>query len=101
MLHRPEWNFAEAAEPLAAAAQACRDDPFVQHLHAGLERDTLRIGDQFLFETFSVSLELCPEVFLNNGVLRLHVHLALVFPRRLRIWRAQDLSLAGAVPRSC
>ena len=101
VLPRPDWSFADAAEPLAAAAQACRDDPFVQHLNCELERDVLRIADQFMQDSWSVSLELCPDALLTSRVLRLHVHLALVFPRRLRVWKAEEFSLAGAVPVHC
>ena len=44
VLDRPAWEFKDSAEPLAAAAQACRDDPFVQHLNCELERDVLRLS---------------------------------------------------------
>ena len=98
VLGRPGWNFNDAAEPLAAAAQACRDDPFVQNLNCELERDVLRIADQFPLDSWSVSLELCPDTFATSGVLRLHVHLALVFCKQTRVYKAQHLSLAGAVP---
>ena len=74
VLDRPEWSFGDAAEPLAAAAQACRDDTFVQNLNCELERDVLRIADQFPIESWSVALELCPESVATSRVLRLHVH---------------------------
>ena len=83
VLDRPEWSFGDAAEPLAAAAQACRDDPFVQNLNCESESDVLRIADQFPLDSWSVSLELCPETVAASGALRLCVHLALVrVPRK-------------------
>jgi hypothetical protein len=37
VLTRPAWDFKDSAEPLAAAAQACRDDPFVENLDSLVE----------------------------------------------------------------
>ena len=45
VLDRPAWEFKDSAEPLAAAAQACRGDPFVEKLIMEMETDITRITD--------------------------------------------------------
>ena len=45
VLDRPAWDFKDSAEPLAAAAQACRGDPFVEKLIMEMETDITRITD--------------------------------------------------------
>ena len=45
VLDRPAWEFKDSAEALAAAAQACRGDPFVEKLIMEMETDITRITD--------------------------------------------------------
>ena len=98
ILARPEWNFDAAAEPLAAAAEACRTDPFVIKLSCELERDVLRIAEMLDIESCSVSLELCPETFAKCKAIRLHVHFAIVLSSRARVERDATLRWAGVNP---
>ena len=98
VLDRPAWDFKDSAEPLAAAAQACRGDPFVEKLTMEMETDITRITDVMEVDSWSVSLELCPETFALTGALRLHAHLALVFTYKTQIANAATLRLAGVSP---
>ena len=98
VLGRPSWNFDDAAEPLAAAAKACRDDPFVQNLSCELERDILSLQEVLMLESWSASLELCPETFALGKGFRLHAHLAIVFAERTRIAHKETCRVAGVNP---
>ena len=87
--------FDAAAEPLAAAAEACRTDPFVMNLSCELERDVLRIAEMLGLESWSVSLELCPETFAKCKATRLHVHFAIALSAQAKVEREATLRLAG------
>jgi hypothetical protein len=95
VLDRPAWDFKDSAEPLAAAAQACRDDPIVENLNMQVEQDILRITEDFTVESWSVSLELCPETVARTWALRLHAHLALVFAVRTQVTQSATPRSAG------
>ena len=45
VIARPAWDFDGVGEPIAAAAEACRTDPFVTDVTAQLEEDVMRIAE--------------------------------------------------------
>ena len=56
----------------------CHSDRYVARREATIERYIKIIVEEQSAEEWTVALELCPESFLEQKALRLHVHLVLI-----------------------
>jgi len=89
----------ETARAVDAEAEAQRAHPRVRMVWEALQKFQTHVAERFVLDGVAVSLEICPETYMESRAVCMHAHMFIFRAKRFRIRHAADVMFLSSVPR--
>jgi len=81
----------ETARAVDAEAEAQRAHPRVRMVWEALQKFQTHVAERFVLDGVAVSLEICPETYMESRAVRIHARMFIFRAKRFRIRHAADV----------
>jgi len=88
----------ETARAVDAEAEAQRAHPRARMVWEALQKFQTHVAERFVLDGVAVSLEICPETYMESRAVRMHAHMFIFRAKRFRTRHAADVMFLSSVP---
>ena len=88
----------ETARAVDAEAEAQRAHPRVRVVWEALQKFQTHVAERFVLGGVAVSLEICPETYMESCAVRMHARVFILRAKRFRTRHAADVMFLSSVP---